>query len=365
MLRRKPQLDAALASRNVRRIVRAQLLIDGAPVPVPTRDGFVPIADGQVTADRNMFVRRSVDCVVTDGSLRSLLRPFGAELRVFMGARTAPGDYQEYCLGTFGIRETSRKFPGVGFTLTGQDRGKKVMEESFLIPTSFDAGSVIGRMQKLLSSSPLSVLNVDPRVADSTTASATLTGTRDQALADLMQALGAELYADTLGDFALQPIPDMYAAADYSLEAGTEGVLITDAPTESREGVFNVTAAFGTEKDTTTDAVPAAIASDNDPTSPTWVGGPFGRVSDPRPITSSAITSQAQAAVAAAARLRDRVGLAQSVSWTSLVNPAYEPSDVVRFRHPDRTVSQHVIDTLTFPLGPGAMSGQSRAVTVR
>ncbi len=109
-----------------------------------------------------------------------------------------------------------------------------------------------------------------------------------------------------------------------------------------------------------------AVLLDNNSLSPTYYDGPFGRV--PEFFHSEFITSDAQAADVAAARLARQLGTTQSISFGSIVNPRLEPSQVVRVSRLRAGIDQedHVIETLTIPLGAEQeMTGQTREASQR
>jgi hypothetical protein len=93
------------------------------------------------------------------------------------------------------------------------------------------------------------------------------------------------------------------------------------------------------------------LAVDNDPSSPTYWYGPFGR----RPGFYSSSTLISLAACTQAANLQLAKAKAPNASGdiSSLPNPALEPGDVVRVTHPDGTRELHQIASFSVPLDPG------------
>ena len=74
----------------------------------------------------------------------------------------------------------------------------------------------------------------------------------------------------------------------------------------------------------------------------------------PRFYSSPLLTTQAQTAAAARSLLVRAVGLPYAVDLTAVPNPALEPYDPIRVRHPGgRLAEVHVVDKLTIPLTAG------------
>lgn len=113
---------------------------------------------------------------------------------------------------------------------------------------------------------------------------------------------------------------------------------------------------------TSAGAVPIqAVAEDDDPLSPTWVGGPLGRRPKWLPAPASEqVTSQSQADVAAQAELDQAKAVLDTVEATCVPHPAAEPGDLVLL---DRLGMSGVgvIERITLPLDPaGSMLIEAR-----
>ena len=105
----------------------------------------------------------------------------------------------------------------------------------------------------------------------------------------------------------------------------------------------------------------SALVTDDDPASPTYWGGPFGKVA--RVDNSTAVQTVEQAELAAAEILNSQLGLSRSLQLTSAPNPALEAGDVVTVVFPDDRTEQHLIDTVTVGLGPtAATSLETRSI---
>lgn len=144
------------------------------------------------------------------------------------------------------------------------------------------------------------------------------------------------------------------------LVAGRGGVLCEVARELTDAGVVNAVVARGDGADQVGAAY--GLVRDLDPNSPTRYDGPFGP--SPTYITSSLITTDDIAVIAAQAEMTRRRGLPHKVDFQ--VSPRYElePDDLVHVEH-RYGVGRHVIASLSIPLVPGAtMSGITRQLLV-
>jgi hypothetical protein len=128
----------------------------------------------------------------------------------------------------------------------------------------------------------------------------------------------------------------------------------------SDEGVYNAVVVTGEALDT--EAPPSAVAYDNNPASPTYWEGDFGKV--PRFYSSSFITTEAQAQTTANALLRTTLGVPYNVDFQVIANAALEPWDPITVRLHNRAET-HVLNRLTVPLSAGqAMTAETREQTL-
>jgi len=173
------------------------------------------------------------------------------------------------------------------------------------------------------------------------------TGGRAEALHALALAAGGETYFDANGDYVF----DRQAGGTepvWTLDAGEAGVLVGADESLNRTGVYNGVLFQG---QSTADAAPiVALATDDDPTSPTRWGGPFGKVA--RIEQSSAVTTLEQAEEAAAILLDRRLTLTRALTVTTAPNPAIEAGDVVTVLFPDGREERHIVDAVRIGLGP-------------
>lgn len=330
---------------------------------------------GGVTLDRASQVRGRADLtIVDDGTLglvpdaaADLLAPYGNEIRVSRGIQYPDDELELVSLATLGIQDTDVDSNASGTTIrvTGLDRAQRVIDARFEEPYEIDEGTnYADAIQDTLDAAIAGLTYSFPTITTTTPHLIAAEGDDRWAFVQSMgESLGMLLYFDGDGTCVLDPVAQPTGTADLELVEGATGVLVAAGRRWTREGAFNRVIATG--ENTGTDAAPVrGVATDDNPLSPTYYYGQFGKI--PRFYSSQFLTTDAQALDAATAILARETGTSQSVTFGAVVNPAVEPNDIARIT---RTVAgideNHVIDNLTIPLdAAGVMSGQTRAVQV-
>ncbi|MFJ6239596.1 DUF5047 domain-containing protein [Streptomyces griseus] len=325
-------------------------------------DGTVRLLDhvgGSVTANRGSAVRRTCQVTVPDTSLIPI-RPegqmviYGARLRILRGITFPDGITEKVPLGEFRV-DSVEGDPDYGpVTINGSGLEAIVAADAFLSPHTTRGGtSAVSAITNLIRAAIPDAVIVNS-AADATLGTTTWNaqGDRWAAIKACATAIGAEVYADADGQFIISELPDLATAPiAWTVDAGEGGVLIGANRGYSRDGMYNLVVASG---ENTEDNIPpvSATALDDDPTSPTYVYGPFGRV--PRFYSSSLLTNPGQCATAAAKILRDAVKPAATVTIEAAPNPCLEPGDVLRVTYQSGERELHQIQSLTIDLGLGS-----------
>lgn len=171
-----------------------------------------------------------------------------------------------------------------------------------------------------------------------------------QDISELAGAVGYEVFFDATGVCVIRPIPDPSVGDPVWAFDETVVPLVVEAMNDlSAEQTFNDIIVVG--QSTSSENPFSAEAFDNDPASPTYILGPFGRVS--QRVTSSLITSQYQAQSMAYAALYASLGAANTVTLTVVPMPALEPGDIIRIVCSDVKVSgTYMINSMLTPLSP-------------
>lgn len=328
----------------------------------------VPIAGGQITADSGSQVRRT-GSVLADPSLwpqspQSLLAPFGAEMLVEYGIALRSGNIEwvPVIRGSLDDAQRTRPFSGsADVEVKLVDRAARVAEARLTIPGQTRSGfSAVAEITRLVQEVLPSTV-VSDRTGIST-AAAVIDIPRerwDEGVERLADSLAAEAYFDASGVLVVRPQPTLADQIAWYARTKDFSTLVGAKDRLTREGVYNRVVVTGQRSDGTPPVY--AVADDNDPTSPTYIGGPFGIKT--YTYTSALITTVPQAQATANALLaRVRGGGVQS-TFEALVNPALEPGDVVGVMADDGTVVQRLIlDKASVPLSPtGTQSLASRS----
>lgn len=326
---------------------------------------------GTVTLDQPAATRGRCDLtLVDDGTLglvprlpADLLTPYGNEIRASRGVLLPTGP-ELVSLGIFRIEdvEITDGPEGLQIQVTGQDRSARVIDARFEEPYQVAGGTnAITAIAAVIAAAwPDVETDLTPTSRTSPQVLANEGDDRWAFAQSLATSIGYALYFDGDGVLIGRPVATSTTPVDRIAE-GEGGVLVRAGRRWTRQGTFNRVIATG---ENTGEAAPArGVATDLDPTSPTYYYGDYGRV--PRFYSSPFIATDDQAADAAAAILARELGTTQQVSFGSIVNPALEPDDVIAVRRDRAGIDEdHIIDRLTIPLGhEEAMSGATRATT--
>lgn len=329
------------------------------------------VVDGSVTLDITAATRGRVDLTITGDDLiptspTDLLAPYGNELQVKRGVRYADGTVELVSLGVFRIDSVEISDAGAGreIRLSGGDRSVRVIDARFEEPYQITAGTNVATAIQNTVADALPSITFDLTSTTMTTPllSASEGDDRWKFVQDLAASIGHALYFDGDGTLVSRPVANTGATAPATqLTEDTDGLLLSADRSWGRAGTYNRVIATG--ENTGEGAAVRGVATDLNTSSPTYYYGGFGRV--PRFYSSQFITTDDQAADAAAAMLSRELGTTQQINFGTVCNPALEPNDVARVTRAALGIDEdHIIDSLTIPLGSqGAMTGKTRAVT--
>lgn len=172
-----------------------------------------------------------------------------------------------------------------------------------------------------------------------------------QDIMELAQAIGFEAFFDATGTFVCRPVPDPSLGEPVWQFDETQIQYVSEAERElSSDQTFNDIVVVG--QSTSTANPFAAEAYDDDPSSPTYVLGPYGRVT--QRLTFSLITSQDQAQDTANTTLLNSIGGADTVTLTVVPMAALEPGDIIKINCSNVKVNgTYMINSMTTPMSPG------------
>ena len=322
--------------------------------------------DGSIAAASTSQVRWTARGLVVSGAEfgRRGLSPYGSRIRVFMRMHFDRSTFETVPLGVYRVEEVSQAGlrPGRA-SVDGLSLEAQVQDERFHAPRTLAIGTgefwVRQLIQEALPEMGLSWQlgqTLIPELVEERDRWGLIDGrSQDPSIA---KSLGGRVFCDSRGSFVAAPVPTLADAPVWSALAGPGGALVKPAQSLSRDKVYNQVVASGASEDGEPPVGPA-VASDDDPVSPTYYKGPFGAV--PMFYESKMLTTFAQCQQAALSMLAPRLGLQQTVSIDTLTNFALEPDDVITVTMPDGGRENHVLDSISYPLTGGGMSLSTRA----
>lgn len=326
----------------------------------------VPVVAGQVTYDRTAARLARLSVTIADPlrvpvAADDILTPFGYELLVWRGVQLPTGP-ELVPLGVFPIQSSSVDGVTLVSSLSAEDRSRLVSDARFEDDYQIAAGTNYATaIQNLIADGVAGLEYLFPSTTF-TTPLLTFAAQEDrwEKAQQMAQAIGNELLFDGLGRCVMRPEPTFSTAPVATI---TEGVNLTGvAVALNRSTAYN--RVIAASRNASTGAQFRGVATDDNPASPTYYLGPFGR--KPRFFSSEFIASDTQAQSAAAAILAGNIGVARSVDFSAVPDPRLECSDVVQITRTALGIDDlHIIDQLTIGIGAdAAMSGQSRTQQV-
>jgi hypothetical protein len=329
---------------------RVQLFLNGGEVVDLEHTG------GSVTVDRSQAVRRTCSVTVADPALiprtpTDQLATYGARLRISRGIDYGDGSSELVPVGLFRLDSVDGDVSEGPVTLQGKDLSVIVTDDRFTEPFKV-SGTVVGAVTALIQRS-IPDADILSLVVDAPIGSRVFDVEADPwaGAQEIAAAAGAEVYCNSDGVFVIAVLPDVLTTPPvWAIEAVEGGVYISANRAMSSDGVHNGVLARG---ENTADNVPPVsyLAVDDDPGSPTYWDGPFGR--RPKFVSSSAYTTVNACAQAAIAELAKSRAPNASGDITSLPNPALESGDVLRVTHEDGSRELHQAAAFTVPLDEG------------
>jgi hypothetical protein len=312
---------------------------------------------GSVTVDRAQAIRRTCSVTVADPSLiprtpSDQLATYGATLRISRGVTYgSPSDTELVPVGVFRLDSVGGDASQGPVTLAGKDLGAIIQDDKFTSPYTV-SGTLISAVSELIHRS-IPAAEIVATISDTPIGTRTFDIEADPwaGCQEIAAAGGAEVYPDADGVFRITTLPDLTTATPvWEIEATEGGVYISANRAMSSDNVNNGVMARG--ENTTDNAPPVSyLAVDNDPNSPTYWSGPYGR--RPKFYSSPAWISTGACQQAALLLLAQAKAPNASGDISSLPNPALEPGDVLRIMHEDGSRELHQAASFSVPLDVG------------
>jgi hypothetical protein len=339
-------------------ILTADVLFNGSVI----YSGLAVLA-GTIEVDGTAGVRRRVNLTVVDadGKASAALSPYGREVRVYRGIRYPDGTTETLSLGIFRISTVGASDNGVDrtITITGFDRARTVSRARFESPYTIAAGTNYTTAIQALLVSRFPSIQVNFAPTSLTTPTLVFDQGADpwQTASDMATSIGCELFFDPTGVCIMRAIPDPTTSpVVWSYVDGAGASVLSVSDDASDEPGYNGVVVDGEPPN----AVPVhSVVYDTNPTSPTFSGGPYGKV--PLFYRSQYVATQAQADAVALAMLLTQRGGTEQVKFSCIPHPAHEVGDLVRVADSDIGLDgNYLIESFSLPLDLGPMTVTTR-----
>lgn len=380
-----PISAAALAALPgaIRRPYYAQWTADGG---VTWTDARVAAGSGSITADRTAEVRYQASATLVGVPVgRAGINTVSTEVRLWQGVQAPRSGPEWIPAGRYTVTGVAQTRTGVELELDGLEdvlRGAQFVASRVVGPDSARA-LVESLVAEALPGIPVAWQagvapdTTVPRILADADRWAVLSAAGDSDATGIAQALAGEIWVDARGVVVVGPVPTLDDAPVWTVARGAGGALIEPTPKQSSEGLYNVISVTG-DAGTGTATIGPAYAWDDDPSSLTYAGpdpvgdplapqrlGLYGVRPRVKRVTSSLVTTEAQASDMARAQLADALGIQVSLSFTAVCNPALEAGDVVLVETEPGVWERHLVDSLSWDLGAASMSCTTRTTTRR
>lgn len=322
------------------------------------------VVQGSLTLDGGRNIRRQGSLTLAPGYATDL-SPLQAiteasRLRVERGIRFIDGSEEWVCMAVLAVQSAQMRLGQGTCEVTAYDPSACI-DDYALITDYTPTGTCVAEIQHLVDEAlwEQATWTIDPGIdtavkpADGTV----LKGGRWQALNTLAKSLGAQVFCDNVGHWRLALVDTAFTNVVASLHTGAGGVLIGGTSARNRQNLFNGVVVRWDDPE----GGGVVVVTDNDPASPTYWNGPFGKRPGPEQNVRTINTAQ-QAQQAAEALLAEHKGFRASVDFQALYNPLLEPGDCLDVQVGGVLHQVHVIDSISFSLTSGAMTCKTRAV---
>ena len=321
--------------------------------------GKMIFMSGSVSATLTNRVTRQFDFTVHETLYPvnddDLLAPYGNAVKAYLGIEMGDGNTQ-YTWQVFGGRISRTRLSANGVvTVSCYDRAADVLDNGFTAPFSSSVGIRVDTQMRELISDGYPQATFGP--SDSfgqTMPLLTWDSDRGAPLDEMAQTLGAFWYPLANEQFVIRRIPWTIAGSPVvTLSDGDDGIIVDYGVERDRTNVYNVITTTGERADGTTPVYATAV--DDNPASPTYSRGNFGR----RTRQTHLQTPQTTGSVQSAANdiLRSSKALTESWDLSIIPDASLELGDVVDLAVAGRTGITQVISGFVLPIdGSGPMN---------
>lgn len=332
------------------------------------------LSSWRLTVDRNADSHRTATMVLAEPTLVpsavDTLDPYGIEIRLRVGFVYPGGTNELIPAGVFPIETVNWKdaLSGALPSLQLYDRQKTVERSKALYSSSRGGWLAQQLMRDLILDAmqanvkPTIVFTVDPDLPNPRLPGGTMWDNERWGLVKVCaEAIGADVYFDSSGQPTITTIPKITSdmrGSDAVWQVSSGQNLMDASRSVSRTGVYNAVAVYGVVP-SDSQPQPVGFAYDLDPNSATYYNGPFGGSS--LKTTNPLLTTSAQCQDAANSLLNSVTGLARSMTFNCLPNPALETGDLILVTFADGSKELHLIDSYQFS-SAGDFSATTRTI---
>lgn len=341
--------SSALYKRAIHRPHRRQYRIDVTDIDGTPLVSNLRVFDATVEANLTNRVTRSATFTVSESMFPRLptdaLSPYQAVASISAGVTYPDGSQELFPLFKGRVYTVARYGDG-RVTLSCDDLAADVVAYRLERPwvRAFPNSIVDESRSMILDAVPQAVFGTDD-VTDAPTPDLAWDEDRGRALDDLANALGARWYTLGDGSFVMREFPYDVGTPVQDILDGEAG-LMGDATVQiTRDGTANSVTVVSERMDGTDPII--INARDIDPSSPTFFGGLFGKVSQIIKVQTPQTVSQAQ--VLARAQLNAAKALTEQWTIECVADHTLEPGDTINVRYRGYS-SVQLIDRITYPV---------------
>lgn len=325
------------------------------------------VADYTVTADESRAERYGCDLTLSPDTDPTLLRPYGARLRLWHRLNPPGLDAVDVPAGVLRLTGRQSRLPDGEIQISGVGLETIVDRDTFTAPHVVQGGSTLAVIRELIRQSVPDALFDVRDVADKRLRKVVYEQDRWGAIrADdnsLARSIAAVVFCDAGGRWRIQPAPRLRDEPVWTVAEGDGGALVSIDDELTDANVRNVWVIEGQR----TDDAPTgrAVVMDDDRDSPTYArgvsdatGDSFGRYVEH--VSTPLVESDGDAREYGEARLATSTGLSESLSLTAIPHPGLEVGDVIETTSSDGTVSKRIVSSIRW--GSGTMDVSTRVV---
>ncbi len=348
-----PASDALIqALSHSHRMVADVLLIRGGDITA------VPFVGGTVSATYSAQVGRTGTVIMERGYYEALTI---STLTDVVMIRTGIPGIEMVPLMTGRVDSIQNDHTSGVVTLSILDRAADVVRALFETPWSVNEGqSTIAVMTQMIQDvNPDFTVTIGPGVVDDTTPAGAFEEDRGGALDELAAGINAVWLATRTGSFLIASNPYRGAAVDSGIVVrnGSTGTIREATDTVSRSAVKNSITVISENVASGRPPIRVTVR-DDDPSSPTFWGGPFGKQNCI--IRNDTLTNRIAAEEYAARLLSQSLAMVHSWTISTPHFPLLDPLDVFTTVYNGDTQSQVVV-SVDYPLlAPDATTISSR-----